>query len=178
MSFVFRVAFVASLAATPVAGAQTAGLIESGTRIRVERADEGRTRIAGTLVSRTADTVLLALGNGGLLRLPTSGLRGIDVWSGKSRLAPALKWAIVGGVVWGGVAAVLPLEPCTATRRTNCGERSDFVIESALAMAMITGVIGAIRGEDTWARIERQAATGSFIRPGRDGVAVGFQLGL
>lgn len=114
---------------------------------------------------------MVTRGNDALVRLPATSVRAIDVRNGKHRLAPAAKWAVLGGVIWGGIAAVLPLEPCTSTRTEICGKRSDFVTEQALGMAIITGVVGAVRGEDRWVRLEGTSPT-AFIAPsGRGGMA-------
>ena len=149
------VGFLMSIA--PAATGQ--GRIEPGAVIRAHFG-ENRSAFTGTLVSRTPDTLTLAPRGGGLVHLPWASVTALDVHDGRARLLPAAKWAFWGAAIWGGVVAVIPYRACDPQRYSNCNSdntmsKSEFVLTQAAGMAIITGVIGAVRGADRWVQVER-----------------------
>ena len=169
------------LVASFLGSALSAQVVEPGAVIRATRANADD-RLVGTLVSRTPDTLTIALRSGGVLKLPASSVRTLEVSTGRRRLAPAAKYAAIGAVGWGVVAAVVPYEACDPARYRNCNEsnsmsKSEFVATQALGMAIIAGAVGAIRGSESWTRVEG-GSTSAFIRPAHTGTALGFRLRL
>lgn len=169
------------LASSLLGSALSAQVVEPGTVIRAQRSGSDE-RLVGTLVARTPDTLTLALRSGGVLKLPASSVRTLEVSTGRRRLAPAVKYAAIGAVSWGVVAAVIPYRPCDPARYSNCNEsnsmsKSEFVGTQALGMAIIAGAVGAIRGSEGWARVEGGSAS-AFIQPAQTGTALGFRLRL
>lgn len=166
--------------ATNVTAQTPTGVAQPGTVIRAELSLPKSDPLVGTLVSRTSDTLTLALRSGGIVKIANSALRGLDVSNGRRRLAPAVRWALIGGGIWGLISTVIPFESCDPARYTNCNStntftRSEFVLAQALGMAVITGTIGAVRGDEAWTRIEGTSAS-VFIRPTTRGAVAGVML--
>ncbi len=169
------------LVASLIGSTLSAQVVEPGAVIRAQRTGSDE-RLVGTLVTRTPDTLTIALRSGGVLKLPASSVRTLEVSTGRRRLAPAVKYAAIGAVGWAVVAAAVPYTPCDPARYSNCNEsnsmsRSEFVATQVAGMAIIAGAVGAIRGTEGWARVEGGSAS-AFVRPARTGTALGFRLRL
>ena len=155
--------FFASLTAltillTASSTAQAQVMVSPGSIVRVHSTSHSTSGLVGTVVSRTPDTLVVVAKEGGsLIRFPQHSIAGLEMRNGKHRLMPALKYAAIGGAVWGVVAMALPFRECDPERYSNCDQaigKSEFVISQALGMALITGVIGAVRGADRWVQVE------------------------
>lgn len=167
------------LIASVIGSTLSAQSVGPGTVIRA-RLTGSDAAIVGTLVARTPDTMTVALKGGGLVKIPNASVQGIEISSGRRRLAPALKWAAIGTAIWTPVAILFPYEPCDPARFTNCNSdntisKSEFVTTQMLGMAIITGAIGAIRGSESWTRVEGQPVA-ALLQPSRRGTAIGLQL--
>jgi hypothetical protein len=163
--------------ASPLA-AQGGG-VQGGNAVRATLTTGEHETLVGTLVSRTADSlVMLPRGSEGLVRLPSSSVRTIEVLNGKNHIRPAVRWAVIGGGIWGIVAAFAPYDDCNTRRVEYCSNsRGEFVAIQAAGMAIIAGAIGAVRGEDRWVRIEGSAPS-VFVAPSTRGVSAGMRVGF
>ena len=113
-----------------------------------------------------------------LAALPSSSVRSIEVLNGKNRIRPAVRWAVIGGGLWGIVAAFAPYDNCNTRRVEGCANsRGEFVAIQTAGMAMIAGSIGAIRGEEHWVRIEGSAPS-AFVASSSRGVSAGLRVGF
>lgn len=148
---------LATLLGTSVSLAAQTRTVNAGTIVRAELAAAPNEWLEGTLVSRTADSLTLVTRSAGaLVQLAASNVRSLEILNGKRRLAPAAKWAIIGGGVWGLIVAALPYTECNPARFdcTVALSRTDFIAEQVLGMAITAGGIAAYRGEDRWVRVE------------------------
>lgn len=175
ISILGLIALVAS--ASPLAA--QAGNIQGGTTIRATLTTGDHQALVGTLVTRSADSlVMVPRGAEGLVRLPSSSIRSIDVLNGKDRVRTAIRWGVIGGGIWGVVATMVPFEDCHVRRTQYCANsRGAFVGLQAASKAVMTGVVGAFRGEDRWVRVEGSAPT-AFIAPSSGRVSAGLRVGL
>jgi hypothetical protein len=155
------------------------GSVQGGNTVRATLTTGEYETLVGTLVSRTADSlVMLPRGSEGLVRLPLSSVRAIEVLNGKNRIRPAVRWAVIGGGLWGIVAAFAPYDNCNTRRVDYCSNsRGEFVAIQAAGMAMIAGAIGASHGEDHWVRLEGSAPS-VFVAPSSRGVSAGLRVGF
>ena len=164
------VAFASPLAAQSVQG---------GSTVRAMLTTGENEMLLGTLISRTADSlVMLPHGSEALVRLPSSSVRGIEVLNGKNRIRPAIRWGLIGAGVWGIVAAFVPFDDCTVRQVEFCSNsRAEFVAVQTAGMAIAAGAYGAYRGEDRWVRIEGPAPR-VFVAPTARGVSAGVRVGF
>lgn len=155
------------------------GNIQGGNTVRATLTTGEHQALVGTLVSRSADSlILLPRGSDGLVRLPSSSVQSIEVLNGKNRIRPAVRWGLIAGGIWGVVAAFAPYDDCKKVRTEYCSNsRGEFVALQTTAMAVIAGSIGASRGEDQWVRIEGAAPT-AFVAPSSRGVSAGLRVGF
>ena len=161
---------------TPLAA--QSGTVQPGTTVRATMATGVGEVLVGTLLSRTADSLtIVTRGNDAIVRIPSTSIRSIEVVNGKRRVAPGLKWALIGGGVWAAITSALPFENCATNKTSFCYDsRAQFVAEQAVAMAAVAGGFAAYRGEDHWVRIEGSAPT-AFIAPSsRGGVSIGLRF--
>lgn len=168
---------IAIVLATPAAA--QFGNVQGGTTVRATLTTGEREALVGTLVSRSADSLVMVLrGTEGLVRVPSSSVRSIDVLNGKSRMRPAIRWAAIGGGIWGVVATMVPFDDCQIKRSDYCADsRGQFVAVQAASMALMAGVFGAVRGEDRWVRLEGSAPT-AFVAPSSRGISTGLRVGF
>lgn len=153
------------------------GNFQGGNTVRATLNTGEHETLVGTLVSRTTDSlVMMPHGSEGLVRLPSSSVRAIEVLNGKNRIRPAVRWAVIGGGLWGIVATFIPYDDCNTRRVDFCSNsRGDFVAMQAVGMAMIAGSFGAARGEDHWVRIEGSPPA-AFVAPSSHGVSAGLRM--
>jgi len=151
--------------------------LQGGSAVRAILTTGEHETLVGTLVSRTADSlVMLPRGSEALVRLPSSSVRAIEVLNGKNRLRPAVKWAVIGGGLWGLLATGVPYDNCNTRPVEGCANsREEFVAIQTAGMAMIAGSIGAMRGEDHWVRIEGPAPR-PFVATSSRGVSAGLRV--
>jgi hypothetical protein len=168
-------AILATLAGASLAA--QSGTVQAGTMVRATLATGASDVLVGTLVSRTPDSLTIVLrGNDAIVRLPGSSIRSIDVMNGKNRLAPGIRWALIGGGIWALVSTAIPYDKCGTSQVTYCSDsRAQFVTEQAIAMAIAAGGFAAYRGEDHWVRIEGSAPT-PLITASSHGASIGVRF--
>jgi hypothetical protein len=158
--------------------AAQSGIVQPGTVVRIAQTGASDA-LVGTLVSRTRDSLMVVVrGNDAMVRLPAASVQSIDIMNGKRRVEPALKWGLIGGGIWGLVAAAVPFDKCSENMVPGCADsRGQFMAIQATGMAIVVGSIIAFRGEDRWVRVEGSAAPASVVvAPSPGGVSVGLRF--
>ena len=171
---------IAALLCPPSSAQAQSAFLLQGTIVRAELGTAGTPRLEGTLVSRTADSlVMVTRGSGAIVRVPAGAIRSLEVLDGKRRIGPAVKWGVIGGAAWGLLMTAIPYKECDPARYRNCGEattRSQFVAEQVVGMIITAGGIAAWRGEDRWVRVEEAPAAAAFITPSTGRTQVGVRV--
>jgi hypothetical protein len=147
-------------------GAQPLSELAPGARVRIRAPGIVAGRYTGTVLSRTADTLVVASSAAAAARVPVSSLTSVEVSRGKSRSRGVLK-----GIAWGApiglvvgllAAAALSSDPdYGGLEETSKGE---FVAQSFAGGAIWGAIIGAIAGSERWDRYDLPTRT-SLWRP-------------
>lgn len=132
-------------------GAQ-APRLEPGMRIRV--GSRGAETV-GTLLLRTADSVVLRKGDSSIFSLPAAAIRKLEISGGKSRLLGASRGATIGGTLFlivsvGQAAIDSSLCPSCRADVRDAGGSVKFVTSGVAAGAVFGGLIGALVGTERW----------------------------
>lgn len=170
---------LALTAVAPVALAQSNEL-QPGARVRVTAPGIVANRYVGTVLSHRGDTLQLGGQNAAPVLVPLDRVTSLELSRGKSRLSGAGR-----GVVWGvpiglalGLATANSLEDCTdfGCRDVSSGERSAYVVASALGGGIWGAGIGALVGRERWERFDVGPRAAFDYRDGRTrlGFAVRF----
>jgi hypothetical protein len=173
-----RVVAVASLLPFATGRAQQLSELAPGARVRIQAPGVVAGRFTGTVLSRTADTLVVASSSSSSARVPISSLTSVEVSRGRSRSRGALK-----GVAWGagiGLAIGLVAAGSSSSSDYASGESDSELIVGATGGGAIWGaIIGAIAGSEHWDRYELPRRTSLFvpIRHARPGLGVRIELG-
>jgi hypothetical protein len=163
------------------AGAQPFSELAPGARVRIRAPGIVAGRYTGTVLSRTADTLVVASSAAAVARVPVSSLTSVEVSRGKSRSRGALK-----GIAWGApiglvvgllAAAALSSDPnYGGLEETSKGE---FVAQSFAGGAIWGAIIGAIAGSERWDRYDLPTRTSLLfpIIPG-GGAGLGVRVAV
>lgn len=140
-------------AASSIVSAQTTEL-QPGARIRVAAPGIVAGKYAGTLLSRSGDTLQIGGPNTAPLHVPLSGITSLEISRGTSRLRGAGR-----GILWGapiglviGLASANSLESCSdfGCGDVSSAERSAYVVASIVGGAAWGAGIGALVGRERW----------------------------
>jgi hypothetical protein len=162
------------------AGAQPLSELAPGARVRIRAPGIVAGRYTGTVLSRTADTLVVASSAAASARVPVSSLTSVEVSRGKSRSRGAFK-----GIAWGAsiglgvgllTAAALSSDPSYGGPD---GQSKGELVAQALGGGAVWGVIiGAIVGSERWVRYDLPARTSLFpITPG-GGARLGVRVAV
>ena len=160
------------LALLPLATADAQPLSElaPGARVRIRAPGIVAGRYTGTVLSRTADTLVVASSAAASVRAPISSLTSVEVSRGKSRSRGALK-----GIAWGapiGLGAGLLTAAALSSDPDYGGldgvSKGEFVGQALVGGAIWGAIIGAIVGSERWDRYDLPARTSLLfpITPG------------
>ena len=124
--------------------------LSGGTRVRLWKRGAGAA-ISGRVFSQTGDTIRIA-SNEVVHTVPTASIARIDVGSGRSRGAGAIRGARIGALTMGGFCLVV----CSAAYLADSsagdfGSLAGFVGLSAYSGALWGAIIGAIVGTERFA---------------------------
>ena len=164
---------LAALAPARLLGAQTPlAEVQPGARVRVEAPGIVAGKYVGTVLTRSADTLVLGNPSSAQVKLPVGSIRSLEISRGKSRSAGAVR-----GMLWGGSIglAVGVLGVATAEDCLACYESvSD---DEALALYTVSGLawgagIGALVGRERWERFALPAHTAFRVGPHSAAVAI------
>jgi len=145
--------------------------LQPGMRIRVEAPGIIAGRLAGTVLSRTGDSLDLAAPNGVPMRIATARLTKIEVSRGKSRMEGAKRGLMWGVPILGGFSTLIAVATpaCPASRCGIDGEfpKGEFVMWGFISGAMYGAGIGALIGREKWDRYDLPARPAVGLRDGR-----------
>jgi hypothetical protein len=154
-------AFVALLAAS-TAQAQ-AGALNPGARVRITAPGVVADDYEGTVLSRSADTLVIGSTNLAPIAVPVSRITGLSMSRGKSRSAGAVRGMNWGAGVLGGLGLVLAAtaKPCTTCRDSTItmGDRIGGVIAFSVVGAIYGAPIGALIGTERWETFDLKLRT-------------------
>lgn len=140
-----------AVAALPFAAAAQMGDVLPGARVRVILHGG---QLAGALVSRTTDSLLIAqtsTGSGAAaprISLGFESIESIDVYQGRQRLRAAARAALWTGV--GVTLLSLVGNPDTAGCRPHCPSRATTLVVANLLLDPMAATIGGAIGMDVW----------------------------
>ena len=124
--------------------------LSGGTRVRLWTRGAGAA-ISGRVFSQTGDTIRIA-SNEVVHTVPTASIARIDVGSGRSRGAGAIRGARIGALSLGGFCLVVCGGAYLAdTDHNNFGDFVVFVGAFAYSGAFYGAIIGAIAGTERYA---------------------------
>lgn len=137
------------LVAVLSAGAARAQRIESvlGSKIRLEL--RGADPLSGELLATQGDSLWLLPARGGMRRLPLADVAGAQVPRGGMRPGTVMVWAVIGGVVSGGL-----LTAACSSVESDCGA----VFPAVLVSWSIVGGVMALATGPSWRTLPADAA--------------------
>lgn len=180
-----RLTLLVLVVLAPRARAQLAEA-QPGSRVRIQAPGIVAGRYVGTVLSRTADTLVLGSTNAAPVQVPISRITTAEVSRGSSRglgAVQGLKWGVPIGLAIGVLAAAGSDNPdnvyCTGF--DNCGQsngafRARVITGSIVGGAIWGAAIGALVGRERWERFDVAPRTSFDIR--RDGARLGLALGF
>lgn len=156
--------------------------IQPGVRVRIEAPGIVAGRYVGTVLSRTADTLVIGAPSATPVKVPIDRLTGLEVSRGSSRSLGAVRglaWGVPIGIVFGVVAAasttsadyVYCVDYCTST---SSSYKAGLIAGGALGGAIWGAGIGALVGRERWDRFNVTPRTSFDVRQGR--ASLGFAL--
>lgn len=133
--------------------------------------------VTGTLISITANSLLLADRPDRRLVIPSKSLMRLEVSRGTNR---ALLWGTLAGAVAGGIVTATFLEPFCTDRDNSCG--AGTVLFGVGVLFVPTTLIGAVLGasltNERWEEVSLEVIrVGGTIGTGPDAPA-GFRLSI
>ena len=161
--------------ATPCAAQIAAGQyaeVLPGARVRITAPGVVAGRYVGTVLSRPADTVVVANSGGAQVRVPIASMTSLEVSRGKSRMA-----GFTRGLMWGApIGLGFGLVTMSTVDGTDQGDgqtwgQGEWAAYSALSGAIWGGIIGAVVGRERWDAYLPQARVG--VMPHGRGARVG-----
>jgi hypothetical protein len=165
-------ALLLALAGTAAsAGAQLTEL-QPGARVRVTAPGAIAGRLDVTVISRTADTLVIASPSLASVPVPISRITSLEVSRGSSRVAGALYGAMWGGAIGVGLGLLTESSYGCSDCYYDNGSRGEWVIAGGIAYGSIGAVIGAIAGRERWESFDLARRTSVGVRGGRPTVAM------
>ena len=137
--------------------------VQPGARIRVTAPGLVAGRIEGTVINRTADSVVVATPGFAQYRLGLNSLATLEVYQGRSHGAGAKK-----GALWG-AGVMLPFALLATIDTPRSGDAVGVAAEVEIVYAGIGAIIGSIIGADSWsthAMTPNIGSTGGALRVG------------
>jgi len=159
---------------------------QPGSRVRIKAPGIVAGRYVGTVLSRTADTLILGATNAAPVQVPISRITSAEVSRGSSRSLGAvqgLKWGVPIGLALGVIAAAGSDNPdnvyCSGF--DNCGQsdasfRARVITGGVIGGAIWGAAIGALVGRERWERFDVAPRTSFDIN--RDGARLGVVIGF
>jgi hypothetical protein len=159
---------------------------QPGARMRIQAPGIVAGRYVGTVLSRTADTLVLGSPNATPVRVPISRISSAEVSRGSSRGLGALqglKWGVPIGLAIGVLAAVSSDNPddyyCGSL--PDCGQSDGSYKAGLIGGGILGGAIwgagiGALVGRERWERFDVTPRTSFDVRHGR--ARLGFSVGF
>lgn len=171
------VALLTVALALPLAAQMTE--VQPGARVRVQAPGVVAGTYVGTVLRRTADTVVLGGPNVVPLSVPFASITSLEISRGKSRTDGAIvgmKWGVPILAASGGALAYAATtsDNCRTCEPVNSGDVVGFIALSAMAGAFYGAGIGAIVGRERWDSFDLTRRTSLHLDRGRVGLEFGF----
>ncbi len=163
-------AIIALACVTRSAIAQSANIVP-GVRVRVATMLHSNW-IDGTILERTADSLVLVTQPGAQARLAWMSIKSLDVYRGHSVVAGAKR-----GFLWGAVTAI-PLMLTISSRDSTVHPNAIASVAAGAAVMSLFGIFGAVIGapvgRDTWESAALQPVLQPVVQHagGRTGIGV------
>lgn len=155
VTHILAVALVTFGLLSQTAGAQD--VVQPGARVRIEGTSLPGDRLVGTVLSRTADSLEIAVSGAVRARIPFSAIEQLEISRGSTRRAGAVKGMKIGLIVMG-VGGAIVASSIMGASDAECQGDCGALAASFLAVALIEGAalgagIGAIVKAESWKRI-------------------------
>lgn len=151
--------------------------VQPGVRVRLEAPGIVAGRYVATVLSRTADSIIVGMPNATPVRVPIASITGIEISRGSSRMVGAQR-GIVWGVPIGLAAGLLTYAATPACTRCNPDDLNPhsgaFIVWSAVSGVVYGAAIGALVGREKWERFDTRSRAAFEVRSGR--LLVGLSL--
>jgi hypothetical protein len=162
--------------------------VQPGARVRVEVPTIEKGKFAATVLSRTADTLVLATESLVPVRIPLGLISSLEISRGTSHADGATRGMKWGASVMAGLVGFLAItaderKPCSTTRpklwNESCGPWTVGDVVGPTAIVMVIGGafgagIGAVIGREHWDSFDLPRNTSVYLDRGRVGLHVGF----
>jgi hypothetical protein len=130
--------------------------VQPGARIRVTAPGLVAGRIEGTVINRTADSVVVATPAFAQYRLGLNSLATLEVYQGRNHGLGAKK-----GALWG-AGVMLPFALLATIDAPSTGDAFAFAAEVETVYAGVGAIIGSIIGADSWSAYGMTPNVGSI----------------
>jgi hypothetical protein len=162
----------------------TAQLSEAqpGARVRVMAPGIVAGKYEGTILTRTADTIVVGGPNAVPMRIPFARIASLEISRGKSRADGA-----IAGIKWGApimAATGAALAIAASSNDARCASCDPINIDDGIAVTVVFALTGAIYGAGIGALIGRERwdafdlAPQTSLRIERGRIGVGLQVGF
>ena len=159
--------------------------VQPGVRIRVVAPGAVAGRFKGTVLQRTADSLVVGAPNTMPLHIPIARITELEISRGKSRGKGALR-----GILWGapigagaGLVSMSAINSCDVrypgTLNRPCtdatsGDKARWVLLSTVSFSLWGAGIGALIGREDWASYDIPQRTSLLVKPRQVGLSVSF----
>jgi hypothetical protein len=154
--------------------------LQPGARIRVQAPGIVAGRYEGTVLTRTADTIVVGGPNVSPVRVPLARVSSLEISRGNSRAEGAIagmKWGVpimAGFGVVIGAAAASDDNTCLGCSEIGSGDVVAVTALFALSGAIYGAGIGALIGRERWDQFDLAPRTSLRIQSGRIGLGLEF----
>ena len=156
-----------------VADVQQLPEVAPGARVRIRAPGVVAGSYTGTVLSRSADTLVVAGSAAAAVRVPIASLTQVEVSRGRSRSRGASK-----GALWGaGIGLAIGVVTMGIADDANYGSQGEYVAFNAVGGAIWGVIIGAIVGSERWDGYQLPLRA-SLVRPAGPGDRIGLRLAL
>lgn len=162
-----RTLHIAILLLAPCIAAQAQGVIRPGAKVRIEAPGIVAGRTEGTILSATADSLVIAGPALAPLAVSRAMVSSIEVSGGRDRWMGTKKGTVIGAG-WGlglGMIVAMTAENCTgsSTPRSctplSSNDRTAIMGVMTYVGAFYGAIIGAIAGRESWTAVDLPART-------------------
>ncbi len=171
-------ALLALINTTPAAAQLTE--LQPGVRVRIQAPGVVAGRFEGTVLMRSADTIVVGAPNVSPIRVAVARISALEISRGTSRADGA-----IAGMKWGapimaatgatlGIAAVSNDNYCNSCKKTSAANAVGVTAVFALAGVVYGAGIGALIGREHWDAFDLASRTSLEVGRGRIGLTVGF----
>jgi hypothetical protein len=144
-----------------------------GSRVRVEA--DPQSKIQGTVMSQTRDSIVVAASGAVHTTLPSGDVSLVKVSLGKSHMTGAIKGAKIGAVVLGGLGALFGYA-LGDLENYDAADYAAVAAGSAFYGALWGAGIGSLIGAEKWKTVYRRDVLGVQAAPARSGIGINLSI--